>query len=410
MRVRSWLRSLRPSAVITTWEGLDALAADWDRLWRGDPRARRLCYAYGWVRGLLDHHGWTAKTRPWCVILRDPSGRVRGIAPLVRELGAPRRVRSLPDLVERNHCFLHEADALTPLARAVVRQLDLHRMHGLRLRGVLRGPALETARAWSSAGWRCAAQRISEAEGSGVAGTTWWDRRAIAIEGTWPEYLQARGGNYRSSLKRATKRLAQAGAVRFWRHSAGRQLCGDPLSNQELLTALRAIESHAWQAERHFAPEGDGAAMLEVLRAQGLLELSLLYLDERPVSYLFGHAAGRAATIKQLGYDPALQELSPGVVSLAELVRTTFAEGHLDEINLRGSEHRYKAQLADVVESAFVLELAGLTPRGLASFLVRRRAGHRASGRALLGALDRPEPVAAPGTGVTERTRVDPQP
>lgn len=203
------------------------------------------------------------------------------------------------------------------------------------------------------------------------------------------------------------KRLEQAGRVRFWRHSAGRQLCGEPLSNEQILAAIGPIEARAWQGQRHFNQGGDGETRLEVFRAQGTLELSLLYLDEVPISYVFGCAAGRIGTLKFLAFDPAHTELSPGVVTLAELIRTTCEARHLDEINLHGSEHRYKAQLADVVESAFVIELVGRTPRGLASAVVRRaRASHRVFGRSALELLAGPEPVIRDGEGVRERARV----
>lgn len=312
---------------------------------------------------------------------------------------------SLPDLVEWNHCFLYEGP-VDPLARAVVHQLDRQRMHGLRIKGVLRGPALELVRAWGGS-WRCSVTRISQADGNGIAGTTWWDRRAVVIPATWDEFLRSRGGNYRSSLKRAQKRIGQAGEVRFWRHSAGRQLCGEPLTNEQILAAIEPIEARAWQGQRHFGPGGDGATRLQVLRDQGTLELSLLYLDETPISYVFGCASGRVGTLKFLGFEPAHTELSPGVVTLAELVRTTCEEHHLDEINLHGSEHRYKAQLADVVESAFVVELVGLTARGVASGLSRNlRAGQRATGQVALQLLTRPEPVGESGEGVEERARV----
>lgn len=406
MPLFSILRRPGPSQLITSWEDLDRLEGDWDRLWQADSRTRGRCYSYRWVREhvlLSDRRG--VPSVPWCVALRDQSGRVTGIAPFLIEKGRRRRLRSLPELVEWNHCLLHEGP-VDALAREILHHFDRNRMDGLRMRGVLRSSALELAQAWGGS-WRCSVQRISQAEGNGIAGTTYWDRKAITISGTWEEFLRSRGGNYRSSLKRAMKRTSQAGKVRFWRHSAGRQICGDPLTNDDILAALRPIEERAWQEERHFAPGGDGSMKLDVLRRQGQLELSLLYLDEKPISYIFGCAAGRVSTLNYLAFEPAHNDLSPGVVTLAELLRTSYEERHLDEINLRGSQHRYKAQLADVTESAFVVELVGLSPRGMLSALARRvRPGHRTTGPAALEALRSPEPLGEPGDGVEERARV----
>lgn len=395
------------SEVIGTWEALEPLEPDWDRLWRAGSGSRGRCYSWRWVREIMRRHDAAGPpSEPWCVVLRDEAGRVVGIAPLVRERGARSRVRSLPDLVEWNHCLLHEGP-VEPLARAVVHHLDREGLDGLRIRGILRGAALELVRAWEAWQWRCSVTRVSELEGDGVAGSTWWDRRAVVIPATWEAFLAARGCNYRHNLKRAWKKLERAGKVRFWRHSAGRELCGEPLSNEELRAALERVEARAWQGDRHFAPGGDGAAKIEILRAQGTLELSLLFLDDAPISYAFGCAAGRVGTLKYHGYDPERSDLSPGMITLAELVRTTCEAQHLDELNLHGSEHRYKAQLADAVESAFLVELVGMSPRGLASALSRRlRPGRRSTGRAALEALTAPEPVGAAGQGVKESARL----
>lgn len=396
MNLVPWSRGPRPSQLLTSWEALAALEPDWDRLWQASPRARRLCLSFRWVRALVaffDGQRGT-ETRPWCVVLRDETGHPTGIAPLIVEEGSGgRRVRTLPDWVERNHGFLC-AGPVAPLAREVRRHLDGAGGDGLRLRGLLRQEALALVDAWEGSG-RVTALRISQAEGKdGAPGSTWWDRRAITLAPTWEEWLAGRGGNYRSSLKRAWKRARKEARVDYWRHSGGRQVCGEPLAPDELLAILGRIEARAWQGEQHFAPQGDGRTMLETLLGQGLLELSLLWLDGKPVSYVMGHTAGRGATTRWLGFDPDFAALSPGILTLAELVRTSCEERRLDEINLRGSDHQYKAQMADAIESSFELELFGRTPRGLATALARRaRPGLRALGPEALRLLASPEPL-----------------
>ncbi len=387
------------SELITSWEALRPLATDWDRLWQAGERSRPLCLAHGWVEAIVARFDELrgTKTRPWCVVLRDGSGVVTGIAPLLLDVTDPRgqRVRTLEDFVERNTCFL-TTGPVEPLAREVMAQLDAAGIDQLFLRGILRHPARELMDAWGGS-WRCAATRMAEAHGTGAPGSCWWDRRSIVIGGrTWDEFLRSRSGSYRSSLKRAWKKAEKESTVRYWRHSAGRQLAGEPLSTDELFEAIHRIEARAWQKEQHFTAQGDGRVMLETLGALGLLEVSLLYFGDTPVSYALGHASGRMATTKYLAFDPDYKELSPGIITMAELIRTTCEAGHLDEINLRGSEHQYKAQLADHVESAFELELTGSTPRGLLSAVARRvrPRPHRVLGDEARAAVSGPEPVA----------------
>lgn len=394
------LRGRPRSELITSWEALRPLAADWDRLWQAGERSRPLCLAYGWVEAItrrFDELRGT-RTRPWCVVTRDAGGTVTGIAPLLLDATDPRgaRVRTLEDFVERNTCFL-TSGPVAPLAREVMAQADAAGIDQLYLRGILRQEARELLDAWGGS-WRSAATRMAETHGSGAPGSCWWDRRSIVLRGkSWDEFLRSRSGNYRSSLKRAWKKAEKDVKLRYWRHSAGEQLAGEPLSTDELFQAIHRIEAKAWQHEQHFTAQGDGRVMLETLGRLGLLEVSLLYAGDTPVSYTLGHASGRAATTKYLGFDPDYGHLSPGIISMAELVRTTCEAGHLDEINLRGSEHQYKAQLADHIESAFELELTGSTPRGLASAVVRRvrPRAHRLLGRDAQAAVSGAEPIVA---------------
>lgn len=401
-------RGFRPrsSELITTWDGLARIRTDWDRLWQTG-RSRKLCYSLRWVAEIsafFDRSGRGAPTRPWCVVMRDSSGRPTGIAPflLVEEgrLGK-RYVRTFPDWVERNHGFLCEDGSLEALAREVRSHLDRQAIDALFMRGVLRQEARDLMAAWRGS-WRCSARRISATEGEkGEPGTTFWDRRAIPIPSNWDEYLRTRASSYRKNLRRGTNRAAKLGQLRFWRHSAGRQICGDPLSLEQMAAAIARVEELAWQTDRHFSPGGDGPVILEVLSAEQMLELSLLYLDDKPISYALGHAANRAATSKYIGYDPEHSELSPGLLTLAEMVRTSCEAGHVDEINLRGSTHYYKAQMADVIESSFELELTGRTARGALSALARRVRddGTRSLGSEASRLLDEPDP--APGSEET---------
>lgn len=387
------------SEVIRSWKALDALEGDWDRLWRAGFRTRRLCLAYRWVRTIMawfdGSRGTT--TRPWCVVLRDGTDAVRGIAPLVEEEGSNgRRVRSLPDWVERNHAFLCDGP-VAPLARAVRWHLDHDGKDALRLRGVLRGEAQALLEAWD-APWRATALRMSLREGKdGAVGTCFWDRRSIVLAGSWEAWLERRTVGFRRSLRRSWRRAAKVGEARYWRRCGGRQLAGEPLPTSELLRLFRAVEERAWQHEDRFGPDGEGRVIVDTLEPLGMLDASLLFLDGQPVTYEMGHVAGGGATSKYAGYDPAVRECSPGTLALSELVRTSFEAGGLDEINLRGSEHEYKRVVTELVESAFELELLARSPRGLVTAVSRRwDSGRRLVGAAALREVATPDALSPP--------------
>jgi CelD/BcsL family acetyltransferase involved in cellulose biosynthesis len=60
------------------------------------------------------------------------------------------------------------------------------------------------------------------------------------------------------------------------------------------------------------------------LARRGNLDLSVLYLGDRPISFVWGAARWPLTTISKLGFDPAYRELAPGVVHLAMLIRDSI--------------------------------------------------------------------------------------
>lgn len=78
------------------------------------------------------------------------------------------------------------------------------------------------------------------------------------------------------------------------------------------------------------------------LAAARLLDLSVLYLDDRPVSFIWGAVAGTHAHINKLGFDRDLAELSPGFVHLALYIEDSIARG-LSDADFGHEFHEYKS-------------------------------------------------------------------
>lgn len=168
----------------------------------------------------------------------------------------------------------------------------------------------------------------------------------IEIGKSTENFFKQLGSKKRDNIKRRTKLLQQKGVLRMVRSGL------PPLSNTEELDRLvedaLTISGRSWQGKatvgraisdhdvRDFFRE-----VCHLLAAKGLLDLSILYVSDRAVSYYWGPARRPCEYITKIGYDPAFSQCSPGTVHLAKLIEYSFAQG-IREIDLGHEFPEYK--------------------------------------------------------------------
>jgi hypothetical protein len=119
--------------------------------------------------------------------------------------------------------------------------------------------------------------------------------------------------------------MERKGRVRFER--IGLTEVSDSHELDGLMKDAEAVSQHSWQ---HTSATGwaisnpdSGGFFYEVsarLANRGMLDLSVLYLDDRPISFIWGAARWPYLTIYKPGYDESLSDLAPGVVHLAKYI------------------------------------------------------------------------------------------
>ncbi|WP_225421157.1 GNAT family N-acetyltransferase [Sphingomonas parva] len=153
-------------------------------------------------------------------------------------------------------------------------------------------------------------------------------------------YLAGFSAKSRSTLKRKVRKLAER--------------CGGTLDLRCYRTASEAEEFHrharavsaiSYQERLLDAGMPDGEAALADLRARAARDAMrgwVLFLDERPISYLYAPAEGTTLVYAFLGYDPAHADLSPGTVLQFEAMRQLMEEGRFRLFDFTEGEGQHK--------------------------------------------------------------------
>jgi CelD/BcsL family acetyltransferase involved in cellulose biosynthesis len=206
-----------------------------------------------------------------------------------------------------------------------------------------------------------------------------YSRWHVELRRSFDDYLGTFSGKSRSTLKRKLRRFAERSGgsidVRCYRRE-------DEV--EQFYQGARAVSALSYQERLLNAglPEGPEAlARMRALAAQDQMRGWLLFLDGRPISYLYAPAEGLTLIYAHLGYDPDHSELSPGTVLQMEALRMLMEEQRFERFDFTEGEGQHKRQFA-----TGSLECVDL-------LLLRRNASNLIAGHVLAG-FDRAVAIA----------------
>lgn len=164
---------------------------------------------------------------------------------------------------------------------------------------------------------------------------TVWDRTALVdCTAGWEAYWASRDADWRRNLRRAERKLRQAGRARFVRFRPGEPDAPRDDPRWDLYEACQRVAARSWQAQatdgttlthaqvRDFLRDVHGAAV-----AAGAVDLNLLLVDDEPVAFAYNYVlAGRVCGLRA-GFDAEQFQHGAGTLLLAEAIRGSFARG-----------------------------------------------------------------------------------
>lgn len=171
-----------------------------------------------------------------------------------------------------------------------------------------------------------------------------YSRRFADLTLGFEDYMQCFSAKARSTLRRKLRKFAELGGsgidVRAYR---------SPAEMLEFHRIAREISRRTYQERLLDAGLPDGeefAAEMAKLAAAGEVRAWLLFLESRPVSYLYAPAAGDTLIYAYLGYDPDFAQHSPGTVLQLEAMREVMAEGRFRLFDFTEGDGQHKRQFA----------------------------------------------------------------
>jgi CelD/BcsL family acetyltransferase involved in cellulose biosynthesis len=167
----------------------------------------------------------------------------------------------------------------------------------------------------------------------------------------------------RSTLKRKVKKLAERSGgtldLRCYR---------TPPEAEEFYRHARAVSALTYQERllRSGLPEGEQAlAAMRALAERDAMRGWILFLEARPIAYLYAPAEGLTLIYAHLGYDPDVADLSPGSVLQFEAMRELMEEGRFRLFDFTEGEGQHKRLFSTGEVECVDLLLLRRTPANL---------------------------------------------
>lgn len=320
---------------ITRWDELVGLAPYWNALARGVPFR-----SWAWLGGWWRHYGENeaADRQLFALAVYDDHNELVGLAPWFLE-NTPNRGQAIRWLGSGDVCSDYLSLLCLPgsearVAGAVASWLtsrhcstrwDLLLLGGVDARDVVT---------------QCFLERMRET-GSPVycqPGPNCW---RIELTPTWDAYIAGLSKSHRKQVRRLDERLFATGRARL--HSA-RQPSELSRGLDTLIELHGRRRSELGQrgafAELEFAAFHQEIA--EQLLTDGVLRLSWIELDGRPVAAEYQLAGNHAIYAYQSGIEPAALDFEPGRLAMIATLRRAIEDGYRWFDLLRGDEP-YKA-------------------------------------------------------------------
>jgi len=158
--------------------------------------------------------------------------------------------------------------------------------------------------------------------------------RSVIIElpDSWARYSETLSPVRKKKIAQTIKGVRKAGETRLARLGLG--VAYDRAAVDRLIEDALAVSRKSWQGNATSGIAISDEPVVDFvwdvshrLASRGELDLSVLYLNSEPISFVWGAARWPYMTIAKLGFDPAYHKLSPGTAHLAMLLEDSIKRG-----------------------------------------------------------------------------------
>jgi CelD/BcsL family acetyltransferase involved in cellulose biosynthesis len=147
---------------------------------------------------------------------------------------------------------------------------------------------------------------------------------SVTVQGSWDEYLRTRSRNLRSNYNRAWRRCREVGPTRVVRFPE------EDIGFDRALESVFRVLDQSWKGP----PESASplrrffAELATELYAAGMLVIRILFVNEKPLAYLFDIDHRRRFTAFHTAYDLSAQQVWAGILVLGDGVHHAHERGY----------------------------------------------------------------------------------
>jgi CelD/BcsL family acetyltransferase involved in cellulose biosynthesis len=162
----------------------------------------------------------------------------------------------------------------------------------------------------------------------------------LALPSTWEELMRSVSSGLRQQIRRRRRNLERRGLLAFSTITGGSKL-------DRYLDAFLELEASGWKGEAGTAILSDASTeslyrdFAHAAASEGWLRLHLLELDGALIAGSFDCTFASRAYLLKTTFSEAHSDLSPGLVLLAEVLRSAIADG-LQAYDFLGDPDAYK--------------------------------------------------------------------
>ena len=155
----------------------------------------------------------------------------------------------------------------------------------------------------------------------------------------------AEGDISREFLKKFHRKLRKVNNRYPGLNLSFKRYAGDEVLEDNVFSEVSALENRSWKGDERsgifskFSSTGFHREVFSKFSENGLIDLSVLNLDARPIAYIYNYLYGKRAYCYNIAYDKKYANLSPGTLlilwtlhdsSLRDIVEFDFARGEGD--------------------------------------------------------------------------------
>ena len=149
----------------------------------------------------------------------------------------------------------------------------------------------------------------------------------IAIDTSWQEYLSQRSYNFRRNLKNRRRRIEKLGKVELKRYT-------DKFNVSDVMDRVFKISQRTWKAQEGSSISSTNEVkkfykdLAQCFYRNGWLDISILEVDGKAITYMFGASYGRKYFDIDTAYDLDYASVSPGNMLRNLLLEQLFGSNY----------------------------------------------------------------------------------